>query len=63
MLQELGALDPESMDYKLGEPVLELQDQAEAKANVDKRLDFIRGNACQPRLTTYMSMSVDSSLE
>ena len=44
-------------------PVLELQDRAEAKTNVDKRLDFIRNSACQPRLTTYMSVSVDSSLE
>ena len=44
-------------------PVLELQGQAEAKVNVDKRLGFIWNSACQPRLTTYMSMSVDSSLE
>lgn len=32
--------------YKLVGPVLVPQDQAEAKANVEKRLDFIRGDMC-----------------
>ena len=35
-------LKPENDVYKLVGPVLLKQDQAEAKANVDKRLDFIR---------------------
>ncbi|KAL5495890.1 YKE2 [Sanghuangporus weigelae] len=40
--QEFATLKPGNTVYKLTGPVLVPQDQAEAKANVDKRLDFIR---------------------
>jgi len=36
-------LTPENIVYKLIGPVLVKQDQAEAKSNVNTRLDFIRG--------------------
>jgi len=36
-------LTPNNVVFKLVGPVLVKQDQAEAKANVDKRLEFIRG--------------------
>ena len=35
--------------YKLIGPVLVKQDQAEAKANVAKRLEFITSEMCVPR--------------
>lgn len=41
-LQEFLQLTPENTVYKMIGPVLVQQDQAEAKSNVDKRLDFIR---------------------
>ena len=37
-------MTPNNTVYKLVGPVLVAQDQAEAKNNVDKRLDFIRGD-------------------
>ncbi|KAL5534929.1 YKE2 [Sanghuangporus sanghuang] len=39
---EFATLKPGNTVYKLTGPVLVPQDQAEARANVDKRLDFIR---------------------
>ena len=42
MSQEFETLKPENTVYKLIGPVLVQQDQGEAKANVDKRLEFIR---------------------
>ncbi|KAL5534861.1 hypothetical protein ACEPAG_1326 [Sanghuangporus baumii] len=40
--KEFATLKPGNTVYKLTGPVLVPQDQAEARANVDKRLDFIR---------------------
>ena len=45
-MQEFAALKAENTVYKLVGPVLVPQDQAEAKQNVDTRLDFIRGEMC-----------------
>lgn len=42
-LKEFATLTQENTVYKLIGPVLVKQDQAEAKSNVDTRLDFIRG--------------------
>ena len=41
-IQEFQTLTPANTVYKLIGPVLVEQDQGEAKANVDKRLEFIR---------------------
>ncbi|KAI0271262.1 Prefoldin [Gloeopeniophorella convolvens] len=41
--KELTTLTPNNVVFKLVGPVLVKQDQAEAKGNVDKRLEFIRG--------------------
>jgi chaperonin cofactor prefoldin len=43
LTQEFTTLTPNNVVYKLVGPVLVKQDQAEAKSNVDKRLEFIRG--------------------
>ncbi|PPQ67050.1 hypothetical protein CVT25_005651 [Psilocybe cyanescens] len=40
--KEFAALTAENTVYKLIGPVLVKQDQAEAKSNVDTRLDYIR---------------------
>ncbi|KAF8973699.1 Prefoldin [Flammula alnicola] len=40
--KEFGQLTPENNVYKLIGPVLVKQDQAEAKSNVNTRLDFIQ---------------------
>jgi hypothetical protein len=40
--QEFATLTPNNVVYKLVGPVLIKQDQAEAKNNIDKRLEFIR---------------------
>jgi prefoldin subunit len=44
--QEFATLTPNNLVFKLVGPVLVKQDQAEAKSNVDKRLEFIRGEMC-----------------
>jgi len=41
--KEFAQLTPNNTVYKLVGPVLVPQDQAEAKGNVDTRLEFIRG--------------------
>lgn len=41
--QEFAQLTPNNTVYKLIGPVLVEQEQADAKSNVDTRLDFIRG--------------------
>jgi len=41
--KEFATLTPNNVVFKLVGPVLVKQDQAEAKSNVDKRLEFIRG--------------------
>lgn len=41
--QEFTTLTPNNVVFKLIGPVLVKQDQAEAKSNVDKRLEFIGG--------------------
>lgn len=41
--QEFTTLTPNNVVFKLIGPVLVKQDQAEAKSNVDKRLEFISG--------------------
>ena len=46
--QELGELSPNNEVFKLIGPVLVKQDQDEARANVDKRLEFIRSELCAP---------------
>jgi prefoldin beta subunit len=48
ILQEFAQLTPNNTVYKLIGPVLVQQDQADAKTNVDTRLDFIRGEMCAP---------------
>ena len=40
--QEFGSLTPENTVYKLIGPVLVKQDQSDAKANVETRLEFIK---------------------
>ena len=40
--QEFGSLTPENTVYKLIGPVLVKQDQLDAKANVETRLEFIK---------------------
>ncbi|EKM57293.1 uncharacterized protein PHACADRAFT_119629 [Phanerochaete carnosa HHB-10118-sp] len=42
--KEFASLTPYNTVYKLVGPVLVAQDQAEAKSNVDKRLDFIKSD-------------------
>uniref|UniRef100_A0A7S3E1B3 Prefoldin subunit 6 n=1 Tax=Chloropicon laureae TaxID=464258 RepID=A0A7S3E1B3_9CHLO len=42
VLQELDLLDDEAVVYKLVGPALIRQDLVEAKANVDKRMDFMK---------------------
>ena len=42
-LQELKLLEEDANVYKLVGPVLVKQDLVEAKSNVNKRLEFIRG--------------------
>ena len=44
--QEFAKLTPNNNVYKQMGPVLVKQDQVEAKANVDKRLEFIAGEMC-----------------
>ncbi|KAF9569881.1 Prefoldin beta-like protein [Agrocybe pediades] len=41
--KEFASLTPENTVYKLIGPILVKQDQDDAKNNVDRRLDFIRG--------------------
>merc|ERR1712137_909955 len=45
VLKELGSLEPESQVYKRIGPVLARQDIAEAKVNVQKRIEFIMGES------------------
>jgi prefoldin beta subunit len=45
-LQEFATLTPNNLVFKLVGPVMIKQEQAEAKSNVDKRLEFIRGEMC-----------------
>ncbi|KAI0090907.1 prefoldin subunit 6 [Irpex rosettiformis] len=42
--KEFASLTPNNTVYKLVGPVLVPQDQAEAKSNIETRLDFIRGD-------------------
>lgn len=48
-LQEFSTLTEKNTVYKLIGPVLVQQDQTEAKANVEKRLEFITSEMCVPR--------------
>lgn len=43
-VQEFETLTPNNTVYKMIGPVLVPQEQSEAKSNVDKRLEFIRGD-------------------
>ena len=54
--QEFASLTPQNTVYKLVGPVLVQQDQAEAKQNVDTRLDFIRSEMCVPPLSFSSSI-------
>ena len=44
--QEFASLTEDNTVYKLVGPVLVKQDQAEAKQNVDTRLEFIKSEMC-----------------
>ena len=46
--QELDQVKPENTVYKMIGPVLVPQEQGEAKANVDKRLEFIKSDMFVP---------------
>lgn len=48
--KEFATLKPGNDVYKLIGPVLVKQDQTEAKANVDKRLEFIKSEMYVPVL-------------
>ncbi|THH15094.1 hypothetical protein EW146_g5337 [Bondarzewia mesenterica] len=62
---EFALLTPNNVVYKLVGPVLVKQDQTEAKGNVDKRLDFIRGETkrMEARLQTIGDKSEKKKLE
>jgi hypothetical protein len=47
-VQEFAALAPANEVFKLVGPVLVKQDAAEARANVNKRLEFIASEMCVP---------------
>ena len=53
--QEFESLTPNNTVYKLIGPVLVQQDQAEAKSNVEKRLDFIKGDMCVSRISFFFT--------
>ena len=44
LIQEFTKLKPHNTVYKMIGPVLVAQDQAEAKVNVGKRLEYIKGD-------------------
>lgn len=44
--QEFDSLGDDAVIYKLVGPVLVKQDTIEAKQNVEKRLEFIKGELC-----------------
>ena len=46
VMKELELLEDEASVFKLIGPVLIKQDPVEAKANVSKRLDYIRAESC-----------------
>ncbi len=56
-LQEFSTLKPNNVVFKLVGPVLVKQDQMEAKSNVDKRLEFIRGEMCVFRWMSPLIMT------
>lgn len=45
-MQEFSKLTPDNTVYKMIGPVLVPQEQVEAKGNIDKRLEFIKGDMC-----------------
>lgn len=45
-MQELDRATPEQGVYKLVGPILAKQDVDEAKTDVQRRIDFIRGELC-----------------
>ncbi|KAI8476940.1 MAG: Prefoldin [Monoraphidium minutum] len=47
VMEELGRLDEDSNVFKLIGPALIKQDLTEARANVSKRLDYIRGESAR----------------
>ena len=51
-------MTPNNLVFKLVGPVLVKQDQAEAKSNVDKRLEFIRGEMCVMSRIDYAHHSI-----
>ena len=53
--QEFAKLTPNNNVYKQMGPVLVKQDQVEAKANVDKRLEFIAGEMCVTALIDQLT--------
>jgi len=55
--QEFAKLTPNNNVYKQMGPVLVKQDQVEAKANVDKRLEFIAGEMCVTALIDQLIVS------
>jgi len=58
-LQEFAQLRSENVVYKLIGPVLVKQDQAEAKSNVNTRLDFIRSEMSGfPSISTNLELTI-----
>ena len=57
-MQEFSTLKPDSEVYKLIGPILVKQDQADARANVDKRLEFIRSEMCVCMVSTVALMLI-----
>ena len=60
-MQELDLLKPENTVYKMVGPVLVPQEQGEAKANVEKRLEFIKSDTCVPSPFLFLSPSLPFS--
>ncbi|KAI9220285.1 Prefoldin [Blastocladiella britannica] len=63
--KEFELLDDEAVVYKLVGPVLVKQDQPEAKSNVRKRLEFIRGeiDRAEKRIKELSSKMDKSKME
>ncbi|KAG6832306.1 hypothetical protein H0H92_003539 [Tricholoma furcatifolium] len=59
--QEFALLTPENKVFKVMGPVLVKQDQAEAKSNVETRLEFIRSEMCVVLLVMMTIYSLELS--
>jgi len=63
--KEFAGLGPNNRIYKLIGPILVKQEQNEAKANVEKRLEFIRGEIkrVEAQLSEFSKMSEEKKAE